>query len=282
MSQHDMVLDNNPGATFRADANAALLALVTLSSGSTEPSTKRAGMFWLDTSITPDGLLRVRNQANSGWVTVPGAIGSNIKRTVITTSQTWAKPPGLKWLDVTVIGAGGGTGAAPITAAGQYSACSGAGGGGVSRKIYNGTTLAATVSITVGAAGAATPAAGSPTIFGGQNGGGGGPGSILVAGTQAAANGGVGGTASGGELNIPGQNGGTGWRQLGAYSQGGGGGASQLTNGYSEILSSTSAAGAAGTFPGGGARGAAMGASQAVAAAGALGGAGAVILIEYY
>jgi hypothetical protein len=277
-----MVLDNNPGATFRADANAALLALVTVSSGATEPPTKRAGMFWLDTSITPDGQLRMRNQANSAWVAPPGTIGSNMKRTIITTSQTWTKPPGLKWLDVIVIGGGGGTGAPPLTAAAQGSGYSGGGGGGVSTKLYAASALGATVSITVGPGGAVTPAAGSASIFGGQNGGGGGAGILLAAGVQGAAGGGAGGSASGGDVNIPGSAGGIAWRLLtAAYSTGGDGGSSALTNTLVGNITTTTAPGTVGTFPGCGARGGCNAASQA-AAVGAVGGAGAVILIEYY
>jgi len=283
MSQHDMFLDNNPGLTFRADINAALAALATISSGATEPATLFPGMLWLDTSIPPDGQLRQRNQSNSAWVSPPGTIGSNIKRTVITTSQIWTKPPGLKFLDVTCIGGGGGVGAAPLTAAAQGSACSGGGGGGTSSQLYKASDLAATVSITIGPGGATTPAAGSATLFGGQNGGGGAAGIVLVAGTQAATNGGVGGSASGGEVNIPGASGGLAWRLIiAAYSVGGDGGNSVLTTPLKGILSATLAASGAGTFPGGGARGGANAASQAAAVAGALGGAGAVILIEYY
>ena len=282
MSQHDMVLDNNPGATFRADLNAALQALTTVNSGATAPAVMKPGMLWLDTSVAPDGQLRQRNQSNSAWVGITGAIGADIRRTVITTSQTWTKPPGLKFLDAIVIGAGGGTGASPLTAAAQGSACSGAGGGGVSHKLYKASDLGATVSITVGPGGATTPAAGSASIFGGQNGGGGGAGVILTAGTQGVGNGGAGGTASGGDVNIPGAPGGIAWRLLtSATSVGGDGGESALTNRISAAASSTTTPGVVGTFPGGGARGGCNGASQA-AAVGAIGGAGAVILLEYY
>lgn len=67
MSQHDMVLDNASGAVFRADANAAVAALVSLSSGTTEPSTAYAYQLWADTTT---GLLKQRNSANNAWVSV--------------------------------------------------------------------------------------------------------------------------------------------------------------------------------------------------------------------
>jgi hypothetical protein len=67
MSQHDMNLANADGATFRADANNALAALVSNSSGATAPSTTFAFQWWADTA---NDVLKVRNAANSAWVEV--------------------------------------------------------------------------------------------------------------------------------------------------------------------------------------------------------------------
>ncbi len=67
MSQHDMNLANAAGATFRADANAALAALASTHSGASAPTTTFAYMLWADTTT---GLLKIRNAADSGWVTV--------------------------------------------------------------------------------------------------------------------------------------------------------------------------------------------------------------------
>jgi hypothetical protein len=72
MSQHDMLIDNQDGTAFLIDINAALKALASCSSGPTAPVKPYAGMFWLDTSIPPDGYLRMRNTANSAWVEVAG------------------------------------------------------------------------------------------------------------------------------------------------------------------------------------------------------------------
>ena len=55
MPQHDMVIDNGPGAAVRTDMQAAVQALASMNAGPVEPTTKYAGMFWLDTSITPNG-----------------------------------------------------------------------------------------------------------------------------------------------------------------------------------------------------------------------------------
>lgn len=76
MSQHDYVLDNQAGAAFRADLNAALAAVVSNNSGATEPTTTYAFMMWVDTSVTPN-LLKMRNGANSGWITVGDVTAAN-------------------------------------------------------------------------------------------------------------------------------------------------------------------------------------------------------------
>lgn len=67
MSQHDMDLANAAGASFRADLNNALLALVSHSSGATAPSTTFSYMLWADTTL---GLLKIRNAANNAWLIV--------------------------------------------------------------------------------------------------------------------------------------------------------------------------------------------------------------------
>lgn len=67
MSQHDYVLDNASGAAFRSDLNAMALAIASLNSGATAPATTYAYMFWADTTT---GLLKMRNAANSAWVTI--------------------------------------------------------------------------------------------------------------------------------------------------------------------------------------------------------------------
>lgn len=67
MSQHDYIIDNQDGASFRADINSALQAIASQNSGATEPSQTFAYQFWVDTS---NGLLKQRNSTNSGWITV--------------------------------------------------------------------------------------------------------------------------------------------------------------------------------------------------------------------
>ena len=70
MSQHDFDIttaDANTGTSFRAAVNAALQALASTSSGSTEPATMYAYQLWADTT---SGYLKIRNATNTGWVTV--------------------------------------------------------------------------------------------------------------------------------------------------------------------------------------------------------------------
>lgn len=67
MSQHDMVIENQGFAATRADINAALAALVTNSSGATEPATTYAYQWWADTTA---GILKQRNAANNAWVDI--------------------------------------------------------------------------------------------------------------------------------------------------------------------------------------------------------------------
>lgn len=67
MSQHDFVLDNQSGASFRADINAALLAIETCSSGNSAPSVTYPFQFWADTA---NGLLKQRDAANTTWLPV--------------------------------------------------------------------------------------------------------------------------------------------------------------------------------------------------------------------
>lgn len=65
MSQHDMTLDNASGLGFRGDANNALQALASQSSGASSPSPTFPCQVWGDTST---GRLKQRNSANTAWL----------------------------------------------------------------------------------------------------------------------------------------------------------------------------------------------------------------------
>lgn len=67
MSQHDFNIANQAAPAFRSDLNSALSALASLSSGATAPSTTYANMLWYDTA---NNLLKMRNEADSAWITI--------------------------------------------------------------------------------------------------------------------------------------------------------------------------------------------------------------------
>ena len=75
MATHDYNLANQDGASFRSDANSALSAIVSNNSSSTEPATTFAFQWWIDTNNT---LLKIRNAANDGWVTVGDYSSTNL------------------------------------------------------------------------------------------------------------------------------------------------------------------------------------------------------------
>ena len=65
MATHDYVIDNSTGANVRSDINSVLQAILTNNSSSSAPSTTAAYMWWADTT---NGVLKIRNSANDGWV----------------------------------------------------------------------------------------------------------------------------------------------------------------------------------------------------------------------
>lgn len=140
---------------------------------------------------------------------------------IFTSSGTWTKPSGVRLLMVEVQGAGG---SGSNGGAGNASNKNGASGGYVKKLIDVSSIASATITIgTGGAASSSTTGnAGGDSVWSdGTNtltaGGGGGP-------PSTAYYGGVGGTATGGDLNIAGQNGGAYARRSGGNSQFGYGG----------------------------------------------------------
>jgi hypothetical protein len=76
-------IPNSGGATYRAAVNAYLQALISASSGPAAPSPTVAGMSWFDTTTLT---LKVRNNANTAWVTItPETIAAN---------SLWGNPTG--------------------------------------------------------------------------------------------------------------------------------------------------------------------------------------------
>lgn len=75
MAQHDYEIANAAAASVRADINNALGAVVSLNSGTTAPSTTFAYQLWADTSV---GQLKIRDAANSAWITVGTLASTNL------------------------------------------------------------------------------------------------------------------------------------------------------------------------------------------------------------
>jgi|TARA_R100000030_G_scaffold9631_1_gene6587 hypothetical protein len=86
MATHDYVLANQSGSSFRSDLNNALAAIVSQNSSATEPATKYAYQYWVDTSATP-ALIKQRNAANDAWVTLAEVDGQ-----ILAANGTDAKP----------------------------------------------------------------------------------------------------------------------------------------------------------------------------------------------
>jgi hypothetical protein len=67
MSQSDFNISDQPGASFLVELNQQLSAIVSNSSGTSEPTTTYAYQFWADTTT---GILKIRNAADLAWVSL--------------------------------------------------------------------------------------------------------------------------------------------------------------------------------------------------------------------
>jgi hypothetical protein len=69
------IIPNGSGSAVRADLNDAMLALFSQNSSATSPPETVAYMTWADTTT---GLLKIRNAANSAWITVGTLADANL------------------------------------------------------------------------------------------------------------------------------------------------------------------------------------------------------------
>lgn len=211
---------------------------------------------------------------------------SNIVRTVITSSGTYTKPAGLKFLEITCVGGGGSPAAGTATSTGQSAAGSGSGAGAVAISFLAAVDVSASFAITVGAGGSSGGAGGATTAMSLSAGGGGGGLATVAGNTALPISGGVGGTATGGNwLNANGEDGEDGWRSAHGNPvygvSGAGGGNIMASRRGSTFTGGGVIPAAAGYIPGGGGSGGCAGASQS-AWASVSGGAGRVYLTEYF
>ena len=87
MSQHDYVISNQDGASFRADINDALASIVSCNSGPTAPVATFAYQVWQDTATNT---LKQRNGANTAWVTLLSSLGAAAAADLVTTNANLA------------------------------------------------------------------------------------------------------------------------------------------------------------------------------------------------
>lgn len=222
--------------------------------------------------VAPGTSGNVLTSNGSTWISAAPPAGGGVNSQVFTTSSTFTIPAGVTKVKVTVVGGGGGGNR------GEFSSCTGldgggGGGGATAFKWLTGLTPGNTIGVTVGAGGngrtnlVAVQSGGSSSIQSGTQtittvtAGGGGAGALAGG---APSSGGAGGTATNGDINIP------------------GGGANLYVGGHSASFSSVSRvdtfniAGAAGGVYGNGGNGG-RGGSTIQQPAGGNGGAGIVI-----
>lgn len=86
MSQHDYVISNQDGASFRADINDALASIVSCNSGPTAPTATFAYQVWHDTTT---GIIKQRNAGNTAWLNLSDVLlaGKTINGLLTYTNQ---------------------------------------------------------------------------------------------------------------------------------------------------------------------------------------------------
>lgn len=208
-----------------------------------------------------------------------GGILSNIR--IYTSSSTWTKPSDLSFIIVEVIGAGGGGGGAASSTASNNALGKGGGAGGYSWKKIVAASLGSSEDYVVGAAGTAGSAGNNAGGTGGDssfgttpiltgNGGVGGTGGAngnAVAFALSA----VGGAATGGDVNIPGNIAPWAFRASGSDAITGAGANSLLGAGGAARVNSGTGNTATGYGAGGGGAGSFNGAGTAAGGAGTQG-----------
>jgi hypothetical protein len=232
----------------------------------------------VNASTTTKGIVEIATQAEVNAGTQVGETGATlvvspelikgaqvpIVRTYLNAASpaTWSKPTGLRYVVVEVQAAGGDGGAATNNS-GAWGG--GGGGGGYSKKLITVGSLGSSETVTIGAVGANSSFGAHATANFGVSGTNDSPSSVAA-----------GGTASGGDINIPGQ---ASFPISGSSQWSGGGGSAVLGLGAAPQTANNTV-GIAGTGYGSGASGGT--ASTSTNFAGGTGGPAIVIVTEYY
>lgn len=215
-----------------------------------------------------------------------------IKRQIFTTSGTYFPSAGMVSVEVETVGGGGGSGGALGSAAPGAAAGGGGGAGGYTKRVYTAAQIGTSCVVVVGAGGVGGAAGnnggtgggatgfvpGNATtlnlISGSGTGGAGGPTSTVI---TTGGFPGSGGTATGGDINVPGDNAGVSLVMGGSSVAIGASGASSRY-GAGGLIGGTQANSNPGTGYGSGASGAA---AAVTSRAGANGAPGICIITEY-
>lgn len=268
--------------TFTAMSQVGLTAsraLVTDANGKVAVATTTATEIGYVNGVTSS----IQTQLNNQY---PGRL-SSVQVLTSGSAATYTVPAGINKILVECIGGGGGGGGQTTTAI-TFTAGGGGGSGGYCCKLIA-TTPAATFTYTVGAGGGGNSGAagtnGSDTTFGtltASGGIGGGAGPVLAA-SGPFGSGGLGGAASGGDINVRGGIGGNGSvnSSLGSFSGAGGESHYGGNTNFVIVTTATNTNGIAGAANSG--AGGSGGAGNAAAAAntGGAGGSGVIVVWEY-
>jgi hypothetical protein len=255
------------------------------------------GQLWFE-SDSGNTFIWVDDGSSQQWVqqnVMPSQqtqVLTGMQRTVITSSGTYTKPAGLKYLLVEGVGPGGGSTACAATSSAQESTTGGGGGGGYGSQLFAASAVPDSVALTIGAVGAAGTGGssggnGSTSSFGALCTFGGGAGGTFNSASTGCvmASGGSGGVVTGCDFAVAGAAGGRGMtfpaaQNILPFPGTGGGSFWSPTRGGITPPPST-IAGLTPSGYGGGAQGSANYISQSTGT-GAAGGPSCIVLKEYF
>jgi len=89
VATHDYVVSNGTGNAVRSDLNGALAAIVSQNSSASAPATMYAYMLWADTTA---GIMKMRNGANSAWISLWELDGTFIATDISLSAGTAGAP----------------------------------------------------------------------------------------------------------------------------------------------------------------------------------------------